>query len=148
MEICNSVNQQRLEKLKQFLDEHRPHLARQGAVVASWRQRCGQRQGPYYLLSCRGADGRQQAVYLGPESAVVDYARAALAQLQAPQAERRQFAEIRKSLRQGLAEARHQLDDELRPLGLRRQGSEIRGWRRLGEKVAGRLGDAPRLSGT
>lgn len=118
----------RSAEVARFLSEHAELLARQGAVTAAWRRRGDRQAGPYYSLVCRDADGRQRSVYLGRAGALVDAVRRAVAELQAPLRERRRLAQICRTLRREAAAARRQLDEELRPLGLRRQGHEIRGW--------------------
>jgi hypothetical protein len=130
MEIRNFVDQ-RLKKVRQFIADHRQQMAHQGAVVATWRRRGAKKIGPYFLLTCRDQLGRQHSVYLGSEGAVVATTREALRELQALATERRRLAKARKSLRQGLQQARKELSQELQAVGLRRQGSEVRGWSRL-----------------
>jgi hypothetical protein len=119
---------QRLRRVAEFIGRYEPELARQGAIVATWRCRGGRRTGPYYLLTIRDASGRQRSVYLGADSPTVTAARAALTRLQAGLVQRRQFGRLKKQLRQGLRAARRELDQELSQVGLRRKGSEIRGW--------------------
>ena len=142
MEIHNPVDQ-RGGKLPQFLAEHRQQLVYQGAIVGSWRRRGGKTTGPYYRLTCRDAAGRQRSVYLGADSTLVAAARRALRDLQASAVAQRQLAQVRTSLQQGLLRARRQLDDELAALGLRRQGSEVRGWSRQGARLLARLASLP-----
>jgi len=104
-------------------------FARQGAVVASWREYRGRRLGPYFRLAWRD-QGRQRSVYLGCCRALVDQVRQALAAVQAPlrrsQWLRRMKAEAKAALRASKAE----LDRQLRAVGLFLKGFEIRGRRR------------------
>lgn len=128
MEICDSVDQ-RLGKVEQFLAEHGEVLACHGAVVASYRRRGGRRLGPYFKLTCR-IGGRQTSVYLGTDGALVHGVRQRLEELRRKRSERLQLARLRRELRRRAREARRHLDEQLRSVGLRRQGHEIRGWRR------------------
>lgn len=128
MEICDSVDQ-RLGKVEQFLTEHGEVLACQGAVVAGYRGRAGLRLGPYFKLTCR-IGGRQTSVYLGADGALVHGVRQRLEELRRKRSERLQLARLRRELRRRAREARRHLDEQLRSVGLRRQGHEIRGWRR------------------
>lgn len=128
MENRKVVDQQRRRKVQQFVLQYEAQLARRGSVVPTWRLRAGRKVGPYFLLVCRDAAGRQRSVYLGPAGDLVDETRAVLLQLQAPLIERRQLDQVRKQLQIGLARARQQLDHELKQVGLWRKGSEIRGW--------------------
>ncbi len=128
MEICNSVDQ-RLAKVERFLAECREALARQGAVVAGYRRRGGRRLGPYFKLTCR-IGGRQASVYLGADGELVRGVRQHLAELRHERYERLRLDRFRRTLRRHALEARRHLDDQLRLVGLRRQGHEIRGRRR------------------
>jgi hypothetical protein len=129
LENQRSVDQRR-KRVETFLAERSAPLARQGAVVATWRRRGGRRVGPYFLLVCRSAAGRQASVYLGPTSALVEDVSKKLAQLQAPLQERRALDLVRRQLRQELKIAQKALAAELAQVGLFRKGSEIRGWAR------------------
>ena len=129
MEKRNSVDQRQLA-VGTFLAAHAASLARGGAIVRTWRRRGGRRLGPYHLLVCRDAAGRQRSVYLGPSGPIVDEARQALEQIQAPRRQRREIEGVRQALRRELAISRIELDAELAKIGLNRQGSEIRGWSR------------------
>jgi hypothetical protein len=127
MEKRNSVDQRRLA-VETFLVAHAASLAHQGAIVQSWRRRGRRRLGPYYRLACRDAAGRQRSVYLGPSGPIVDEARDALRRLQSPRRQRREIEGARRALRRELAMSRSELDAELAKVGLKRKGSEIRGW--------------------
>ena len=126
MEKRNSVDQRRLA-VRTFLAAYAASLGCQGAVVRTWRRRVRRRLGPYYLLVCRDANGRQQSVYLGPTGPLVDEARQTLVRLQAPYRQRREVEAARQAFRRELARSRSELDAELATIGLNRQGSEIRG---------------------
>lgn len=129
MEICDSVDQRRM-KIERFFTEQLAALARQGAVVAGYRRRGGLRLGPYFKLTCR-IGGRQTSVYLGADGALVQGVRQRLEELRRERSERLQLDRWRRELRRRAREARRHLDEQLRPLGLRRQGHEIRGRHRL-----------------
>lgn len=129
MEICDSVDQ-RWTKIERFFTERLAALARQGTVVAGYRRRGGLRLGPYFKLTCR-IGGRQTSVYLGADGALVQGVRQRLDALRRERSERLQLARLRQELQRHAREARRHLDEQLRTVGLRRQGHEIRGWRRL-----------------
>lgn len=128
MEIGDSVDQRRT-KVEQFFTDHRDALSHQGAVVAGYRRRGGLRLGPYFKLTCR-IGGRQMSVYLGAEGEMVRRVRQRLDELHRERYERLRLDRLRRSLRRHALEARRHLDDQLGSVGLRRQGHEIRGWRR------------------
>jgi len=131
MEKRNSVDQ-RLEAIERFISEHGERLARQGAIVATFRLRGGRRVGPYYRLVCRGSDRRQVSVYLGREGFVVAEARRRLEHLQDQRKKQRFWALVRKDVRKKMKAARRRLAEELAQQGLTTRGAEIRGWRQLG----------------
>jgi hypothetical protein len=116
--------------------QYRAELSRQGAIVATWRRRSDRPVGPYFRLVCRDGDGRQRSVYLGVAGTVVNDAQAALARLQASRNERRVLNQLHQHAKSGLVTAKRQIDEELKALGLRRQGAEIRGWSNLPKKTA------------
>jgi hypothetical protein len=113
-----------------FLAAHAEHLRRNGSIVAKFRTRHGKRFGPYAMLTCRDAQGRQRAIYLGSEE-LVGKARTALAALRAPRRQAKVLARARQALRRGHRAARTWLAAELQQLGLHLQGSEVRGWSRI-----------------
>ena len=127
VEIEDSVDQRR-DAIERFVAVHRDVLAEQGAVVATYRHRGGRRLGPYYKLVCR-ISGRQVAVYLGVDDDLIGYVRERLAQLQQTRLQRVRLGAVRRVLRQHAKAARQRLDADLLPLGLYRNGHEIRGWR-------------------
>ena len=87
MEKPSFVDQRRAA-VGTFLAAHAASLARQGAIVPTWRRR-----GPYFLLTCRDEAGRQRSVYLGPRGPIVDETRNALRRLQSPRRQRREIEE-------------------------------------------------------
>jgi hypothetical protein len=101
---------------------------RQGYIAATYRRRNGKTYGPYYLLAYRDS-GRQCSVYLGRAGELVQKVRAALAALQGPRIELRQFEHMERQIRAVLRVEKRHLASLLRPFGLRMKGFEIRGWR-------------------
>jgi hypothetical protein len=100
----------------------------QGYIAATYRHRNGKTYGPYYLLAYRDA-GRQCSVYLGRPGELVEEVRQALATLQGPRIELRQFARMERQIRSVLRVEKRRLAALLRPFCLRMKGFEIRGWR-------------------
>lgn len=127
MENRNSVDQRRCEALR-LLAERADLFRRKGVVLETWRQRAGQRLGPYYRLAYRDG-GVQRSLYLGADPALAAEVRAELARLQAPARDNRRLERQKKILRQALVRQRALWNQELRPLGLFLKGSEVRGWR-------------------
>ena len=103
-------------------------FARQGAVVASWRDYRGRKLGPYYRLAYR-EDGRQRSVYLGCCARLVERVRQALAAVQAPLRQSRVLRRLKTRAKAAFRAAKAELDRRLRPVGLFLKGMEIRGWR-------------------
>ena len=135
---------QRAKRVDVYFAEHHAALARQGAVVISWRVRGGRRAGPFFRLECRLPSGPRVSVYLGREGEpLVTAVRSRLAELQHPLRQRRQFAKIRRDLRRGARAARVSGDRELAKNGMYWQGSEIRGLsgRKLADLLAATLSD-------
>lgn len=123
-----TTDDQRAVRIDNFFAKHSASLARQGAVVASWRWREGRRIGPYFRLDVRDERGRTVALYLGLESPLVAAVRARLAQQRLPHQEQQQFAEAYRILRRGQRAAQANLASELEKVGLRLQGLEVRGF--------------------
>lgn len=123
---------QRQSAVELFFAEHGARLARQGTIVATFRQRGGRRLGPYYKLTSRDSEQRQVSVYLGAEGPVVAAIRQQLDQLQLRRHQQRYWQNVRLGVHQKMKAAREQLAVELARHGLRTQGAEIRGWRQLG----------------
>jgi hypothetical protein len=107
----------------------RPELfARQGAVVATWRQ-CGSKTyGPYYRLNYREG-GRQHSIYLGIAGPIVSRVRDTLEQLQKPLQQSRALNHVCRQINAALRVDKARLAALLRPYGLRLKGLEVRGWR-------------------
>jgi hypothetical protein len=127
MEIGRFVDQRRA-RVERFVVNHRDYLARQGVIVPTYRHRDGRRLGPYFRLSCR-IGKRQVSIYLGADEQLIRFARDYLSRLQQARKVNMQMAKLRQRLRRQARLARLSLDAELKPLGLYRQGNEIRGWR-------------------
>lgn len=118
------------DSLAHFLSTHADALRRGGAIVHKYRSRQGQRFGPYAMLTCRDAQGRQRAVYLVGEEKLAR-ARTALAALQTPRRQAQVLARARQALRRGHRAAQARVAQELQQVGLHLQGTEIRGWSRV-----------------
>lgn len=118
---------QRANRVDQFFAKNHAALARQGAVVPTWRVRGERRSGPYYCLECRLPSGRKIAVYLGSAGPLVDATRTRLAELRHPLRQRRQLAKVHRHLRRGARAARVNSAQELAKSGMYWKGSEIRG---------------------
>lgn len=127
MEIAAFVDQRRT-KVEHFIAKHQVPLSRQGAVVATYRQRGERRLGPYYRLTCR-VGRRQLAVYLGNDEQLLAEVREHLAEMQHARRLSTQLTVLRRALRREARVARQTLASELVHLGLHRQGNEVRGWR-------------------
>jgi hypothetical protein len=119
---------QRRNRIREFLAANAALFARQGTVVETWRVSKGRRLGPYYQLRYR-IDGRQCRKYLGSDVGFAAEVREELQRLQSGMRESRELRRLRISVRRELDRQHAIMDGELRPLGLRRQGNEIRGWR-------------------
>ena len=119
--------QQRISRAEVFFARYHAALGRQGAVVASWRWQEGRRLGPYFRLDVRDEHGHKAALYLGPESPWVAHVRARLDQLQHHRRQQQQFAHAYRIHRRHLRAAHQNLAVELQKVGLRLQGSEVRG---------------------
>lgn len=130
---------QRLQAIDQFFAHHAQRLARQGAIVESFRSRGGRQTGPYFRLTSRDEAGRQVAVYLGRAGELVEQVRQRLAELQEQHHARQQLRSVRRAIRSELRTANLNLDLELRRIGLRRKGSEFRGWSTAGSHAIGSL---------
>jgi hypothetical protein len=103
-------------------------FAQHGTVSTYWRRRGGKKYGPYYRLRYR--DGQSsRTIYLGPQSPVVDRVRQTLQTLQQPLQERHALNQLRRQIRDALRIDRRHVDAQLRSLGLRLKGFEVRGWR-------------------
>ena len=131
--MARSVDQQTHASIR-LIAARRDLFARQGTVVATWRQRPRadplptSKCGPYYRLAYR-EDGRQRSIYLGREGPLVDKVRQMLADLQRPLRQQRAINRVRRQVCAALTAQKRRVDAQLRPLGLRLKGFEVRGWR-------------------
>jgi hypothetical protein len=103
-------------------------FAGHGSIDANFRRRDGRTYGPYFRLRYREA-GRAHSVYLGLAGPLVDRVRQTLQSLQAPLRQHRAILQLQRCVRNALRLDRSHLDAQLRTLGLRMQGFEVRGWR-------------------
>lgn len=103
MEIFEFVDQQAPlpPTIDAFVEAHADDLQRNGSVVASWRYCDANKLGPFFRLTCRGAEGRQSSVYVPRES--VEQVRAELARIQAPRRQNRRLVKARGQLRAAAA---------------------------------------------
>lgn len=73
LENLKSADQKR-QRIVEFIAEHTEIFSRRGAVVETWREYAGRRQGPYFSLIFRQA-GRQRSLYLGSDPRLADAVR-------------------------------------------------------------------------
>jgi hypothetical protein len=118
---------QRRRRLEQFFRDFANELSRQGAVVATYRQRSDRRIGPYFRVAVRDQHGHQRSLYLGANSALVQEAREKLQGLQQGQRLRRIFRRARTVVRREARLQRASDNTELAKHGLRFKGRELRG---------------------
>ncbi|MEK6233311.1 MAG: hypothetical protein N2C14_01215 [Planctomycetales bacterium] len=111
-----------------FVADHPEIFTKQGAVTAGWRRRRGRRSGPYFRLAYR-RDGKQRSVYLGRCEKRAELIRSLLQRMQRPVQEARALRKWKSSARAALRKCKADWDREVRKLGLRPQGFEIRGWK-------------------
>ena len=122
---------QRRSQVRDFVKAHREQLARQGAIVSSYRWRDGRKVGPYHRLAYREGS-RQRSLYLGTDMELVTEIRGTLQALQQPKQQQRAVRRYKAAIRSALAECQEGLRRELAVRGLRLQGYEVRGWRSPG----------------
>lgn len=101
-----------------------------GHLHESWRTVNGCRLGPYFSLRFVRA-GRETSVYLGADQQLAQAVRERLSQLQQPRRDALAYRQRWREQRAVLRGLRAELAREIAPCGLRVQGAEIRGWRRL-----------------
>jgi len=133
LENLKSADQKR-QRIIEFISEHTEIFSRRGAVVETWREYAGRRQGPYFSLIFRQA-GRQRSLYLGSDPQLADEVRKLLKRAQAPLRERRVRERCRAGMEAELRRYKAAVDAELRPYGLHLKGWEVRGWRAAGAAV-------------
>jgi hypothetical protein len=113
-----------------FLAENAELFRRQGSIETAWRGQGPQRRGPFYRLRYRH-QGRQCVVHLGGNAALAEAVRGRLEELQAPLRREREDARLWARRRAKGREIKEVWDRELKKVGLRLQGYEVRGWRRI-----------------
>ncbi|MBN2581188.1 MAG: hypothetical protein JXB10_19560 [Pirellulales bacterium] len=104
-------------------------LARQGAIVASWRTYNGRKLGPYYRLAYR-AEGRQCSLYLGKSSRLVRQARRLLEKIQKTTKTQRMFRNAQRVFQKYMRRHQARFRIQLLQVGLQLRGYAVRGWRR------------------
>ena len=127
---ADQKSERRKEAILKRIHALRPVLSRQGEVVAGWRVYRGKKLGPYYRLTYR-QEGRAHCVYLGRWSGLVQKVRRLLDQWQEPLRRQREWTRMRQSVKTSLGANKLRLATELAQAGLRLQGYEVRGWRKL-----------------
>ena len=127
LENLKSADQKR-QRIVEFIAEHTEIFSRRGAMVETWREYAGRRQGPYFSLIFRQA-GRQRSLYLGSDPRLADAVRELLERAQTPLREQRAAERSRASMEAELRRYKAAWDAELRPYGLQLKGWEVRGWR-------------------
>jgi hypothetical protein len=126
-EISNS-GAHKLRAVERLLAEHAEIFCRQGYVVETWRG-TDRRRGPFYRLRYR-QEGRQRSIYLGCDPALAEAVRCRLRELQAPLRWRREGDRLWAKGQALYREFKAQTERELRSVGLRFHGNEVRGARR------------------
>jgi hypothetical protein len=127
---ADQKTERRKEAILKQIHALRPLLSRQGEVVAGWRVYRGKRLGPYWRLAYRQG-GRSHGLYLGRWSGLVQKVRRLLDQWQEPLRRQREWAQLRRSVKTTLRAGKLRWAAELARAGLRLQGYEVRGWRKL-----------------
>jgi hypothetical protein len=117
---------QKLAAVERWLAGREMALSRQGYVVESWRQYRGRRLGPYYRLRYRER-GRMRSVYLGRDAVLAEEVRGRLSELQRPLRRKREAHKRWKKERAYLRILKARWEAELRKIGLRLKGFEVRG---------------------
>ena len=118
----------RWARIRALLESRKPLLAKQGAIVASWRTHQGRRLGPYYRLAYREA-GRQRSIYLGCAFDLVRRVQAKLADFQQSLRQSQIFSRMHSAARKALRASKERLRQQLAAIGIRLKGFEFRGVR-------------------
>lgn len=137
---------QRTHPAMVLLTSRAEFFAQHGTIDATWRRRNGKTFGPYYRLRYREG-GSSRSVYLGPAGPLVAHVRDILHTLQAPLRQHRAMLQLQRQVRDALRLDRRCVDAQLRSLGLRLKGFEVRGWRTSPIRAITR-GTAPISAGT
>jgi hypothetical protein len=117
---------QKRAALRRWLTDRTAMLSRQGYIVETWREYRGRRLGPYYRLRYR-AEGRGRSIYLGRDAAFAEEVRDRLRDLQSPLRKKREAHKRWKQERAQLRKLKARWEVELRKIGLRLKGFEVRG---------------------
>jgi hypothetical protein len=117
---------QKRAALRRWLANRATALSRQGYVVETWRSYGGRRLGPYYRLRYR-EEGQERSLYLGRDAAFAEEVRGRLRDLQAPLRSKREGDKRYKRERAYLRRLKARWEEELRKIGLRLKGFEVRG---------------------
>lgn len=125
-EPVDQKERDRVQRIAAALRAQGHRFARQGTVVATWRQYRGKRLGPYYRLAYR-ADGRQKSIYLGASAWVAAQIRRLLARLQAPLREHRALQRARATILASLRRHQARAKALFAAVGVRLKGFEYRG---------------------
>ena len=120
---------ERFEWVRAFLLTEPRQFARQGSVVAGWREYAGRRLGPYFRLAYR-EKGRQRSIYLGRCAELARRVREVLAGLRRGDRERRRLGRLVAQVRASLRQVKDRLRGQLAELGIQLKGFEFRGQRR------------------
>jgi hypothetical protein len=105
-------------------------LARQGAIVATYRTYNGRKLGPYYRLAYR-LGGRQRSLYLGKSKKILRQARRLLEKIQNSLKIHRALCHAIKTAQADLKRHMAQFRIDLLRVGLQLRGYSARGWRRF-----------------
>ena len=130
--MTKSVDQKSSMRRVQLLAKFRraaPAVATAGSIVETWRTYRGRRLGPFFRIAFRESE-MQKSIYIGNNPELIAAARELLAELQTDERARRAVKRLQSAARASLRVAKLAWDRELREVGLRRKGFEIRGWRR------------------
>jgi hypothetical protein len=136
--LVDQERHRKYETVRQFVLGHGALLAKQGRVVEAWRTYRDRKLGPYFRLAYR-EHGRQRSIYLGQSIELADRVRALLQECQARVRQQRAWQRLREQARTELKRNRAAWRHELARVGLRLQGSEVRGWRALSHAAKSNL---------
>lgn len=120
----------RFQKIAGRIMASAEQIARDGAVVASWRSYRGQKLGPYWRIAFRDR-GRRKSIYLGRSEALVQQVRRLVDELKEPGRRRIALRRAEKQIGTGLRRQKALWERELRVRGLYTRGYAVRGMRRF-----------------
>ena len=148
MEKPRLVDQNRsaqADRLLAFVRGHAEVFARQGTLVAGWREYRGRRLGPYYRLAYREA-GRQRSLYVGRSQGLIGLVRRLLERLQRPFRQSRLLGDLKVRARAALRGHKAVLRRHLAQWGIHLKGFEFRGLRRFAALYRAAIHAVPRLA--